>query len=105
MTNEEWKPGQFTRRSYVIRDDRLDGARRVEIIVRVDGQTMVQVQAREPGMIAFVSRPDEPGFEIDVVEAGSIRYTDVKLPPGKGAVLPWQREALFGPREKLEGDE
>lgn len=98
----EWKPGMFSRRGYSVRDDKLDSARRIEVIVRVDGQTMVQVQAREPGLIAFVSRPDEPGFDIEVVEASGSRFTDVKVPASKGVPLPWQRDALFGPAEPKE---
>jgi len=101
----DWKPNMFVRRGYTVRDDKLDKAKRVEIIVRVDGQTMAQVQAREPGLVAFVSRPDEPGFDIEIVEASGARFTDMKLPPAKGTPLSWQQDALFGPVEPKEGDE
>lgn len=86
---------QFNRRRYVVEGDSLDRAKRIELIVRVDGKTLVQVQAREPGLLAFVSKPSDQGFEIDIIEATGRRYTDQAVPEGPTEpVADWQYEAL-----------
>jgi hypothetical protein len=90
-----WTPDKFSRRRYVVEGDTLDKAKRIELIVKVDGKPVVQMQAREPGMLAFVSKPADQGFEIDVVEAVGKRYID-HMAPGDPpeAVADWQYEAL-----------
>lgn len=99
MTDDGWTREKFSRRRYVVEGDSLDRARRIEVIVKVDGKVLVQVQAREPGLIAFVSKPLEQGFELDMVEAGGRRYTDQAVPGGTGEpVDEWQYEALGLPR-------
>lgn len=90
-----WDHSKFNRRRYVVEGDSLDKAKRIELIVRVDGKILVQMQAREPGLLAFVSKPADQGFEIDVVEATGERYTDhasIGNPPEP--VEDWQFVAL-----------
>lgn len=96
MTEQnQWTAEQFNRRRYVVEGEDLDKARKIELMVRVDGKTLVHVQAREPGMLAFVSKPTEQGFDIDIVEANGMRFVDTAVPMQKGeAVAPWQFEAL-----------
>lgn len=90
----EWKPEQFNRRVYTIEGDDLDTARRIEVIVKVDGKTLVRVQAREPGILAVVSKPDEQGVNIEIVEPGGVRFTDVAVPETTAALQDWQLIAL-----------
>ena len=92
----EWSPEDFNRRSYLVESPALDKARRIEVRIIVDGKLLVQMMAREPGIMAFVSRPSEQGFNIEIVEATGIRYTDMRTPAGEmtPALADWQREAL-----------
>lgn len=90
----EWKREDFSRRRYTVTGSDLDKAKRIEVIVRVDGRNLVHMQAREPGMVAFVSRPAEQGFDIDVVEAAKGKYTDHALPSDVAGVADWQFDAL-----------
>lgn len=91
----EWTREKFNRRRYVVEGEDLEKARKIELKVIVDGKTLVHVQAREPGMLAFVSKPADQGFEVDIVEATGVRYTDVMLPSATGeAVSPWQFDAM-----------
>jgi hypothetical protein len=84
----------------VVEGEDLDKARKIELIVKVDGREIVHVQAREPGMLAFVSKPADQGFEVDMVEATGRRYFDSILPEKVDDTLaPWQLEALgFTPK-------
>lgn len=96
---EEKKPTQFTaehfrRRLYTVEGDDLDKAKKIQLVVLVDGKPLVQMEAREPGLLAFVSRPDRQGFDIEAVEVSGPRYTDVRLPEAVGQPLPWQLDAL-----------
>ncbi len=95
----EWTRDKFNRRRYVVEGDSLDKAKRIELIVKVDGKVLVHMQAREPGILAFISKPSEQGFELDVVQANGARYTDtasIGNPPEP--VAEWQYEALGMPR-------
>jgi len=86
---------EFRRRKYTVEGADLDTAKRIELIVRVNGIDTVRVQAREPGMLSFVSRPNEQGFDIDIVEVASGNYTDVMQPELSGEGLAqWQLDAL-----------
>ena len=95
MTDKEWTSDKFSRRRYTVEGADLDKARKIELIVKIDGKTIVHVQAREPGMVAFVSKPMDQGFEIDIVEAGGKRYFDAAVPDSSLEKLsPWQCAAL-----------
>jgi hypothetical protein len=96
VSDESYKPSDFNRRSYTVEDPALDSARKIEVIVKVDGKTYVHTEAREPGIIAFVSRPKDQGFAIEIVQRGGRRYTDVMAPADMrdDALKPWQVEAL-----------
>lgn len=91
-----WSPDDFTRRSYHVESPALDKARRIEVRVIVDGKLLVQTMAREPGIIGFVSKPDDEGFDIEIVEATGVKYTDIRTPTGEmtPAVADWQKLAL-----------
>lgn len=85
----------YNRRCYTVEGDVLEKARRIELIVKVDGKMLVQMEAREPGMLAFVSRPVDQGFDIEVVSATGRRYTDHAAPDGSPTkVSDWQAAAL-----------
>lgn len=92
---EDWKDVKFSRRKYTASGPALDDARRIELILKVDGKQFVQVQAREPGIVAFVSKPNDQGFDIEVVEASGVRYADRIVPGGEiGPPCDWQKQAL-----------
>lgn len=99
---DSYEPKDFNRRTYDVDDPALEKAKRIEVIVKVDGKTMVHAQAREPGIIAFVSRPQDPGFRIEVVQPGGRRFTDTMMPADMrdDEIKAWHVEALG-----LNGDE
>jgi len=100
----EWTKKDFSRRRYTVESDGLDkkGAR-LEIIVRLNGKQLAHIQAREPGMVAFVSKPTEAGFDLEILESafgpgeGKPRFTDYWVPT-KGShtepVADWQWDAI-----------
>lgn len=91
----EWTRSNFSRRKYTITDPRLDTAKHIEVIVRVDGQTLIQMACREPGMLAIVSRPEEPGIDVEIVEPRGARYLDQAVPGDtRDDVAEWQFGAL-----------
>lgn len=85
---------EYQRKHYRVEGDDLDKARRIEVVVIVDGKTLVHVQAREPGIVAFVSQPAEQGFDIEVVEVAGRRYGDAMVPSELEPVAAWQLAAL-----------
>lgn len=87
---------EYSRRRYRVEDPALDKARRIELVVLMDGRPIVHVQAREPGLLAFVSREGEQGFDVDIVEPVGRRYVDRMLPSEVEQVAEWQRRALEG---------
>lgn len=91
-----FKPSDFNRRTYTVEGPELEKARRIEIIIKIDGVEHVHLQAREPGIVAFVSRPQDQGFNIDIVQSGGRRYTDFMEPADmrNDVVLDWQILAL-----------
>jgi hypothetical protein len=93
---KQWARGDFNRRRYTVEGGGLEAAKKVELIVLVDGAKLCHVMAREPGILAFVSKPTEPGFDIEIIEASGVRYTDVRLLSGKSTedVEEWQWDAL-----------
>lgn len=89
------KVSQYNRRRYTVEGDALEKAKRITLIVEVDGKRYVHVEAREPGMVSFISRPDAPGFDIELIEATGRRYTDRAVPAGENdALAQWQIDAL-----------
>ena len=86
----------YKRRIYTLEGESLDNARRIELLVKVDGKKLVHVQAREPGILAFVSKPDDQGFEIHVVEVGGSSFQDVAGPGDDtlAEILDWQVSAM-----------
>jgi hypothetical protein len=92
----EWTRKDFTRRHYQVEGGSLDKARRVEVHVIVDGRPVVQVQAREPGILAFVSKPTTQGFDIEIIEHKLQQYTDVRTLSGDltEPLEEWQYKAL-----------
>jgi hypothetical protein len=88
-------PKRFARRRYVVEGDDLDKAKKIELIVKVDGKQLVHVQAREPGLVAFVSKPLEQGFEVDIVEVDKRHYFDRAVPEVSAeGVADWQFAAM-----------
>lgn len=97
---ENWEPGDFNRRWYHYGQDpkqrELDRARRVSFKVAVDGKTLIDMELREPGLVALISRPDDDGFEIQIVEPGGKRFHDVAaVVASETSILPWQQQLLF----------
>jgi hypothetical protein len=92
----EWARSYFQRRRYVVEGAGLDKARTIEWIVKVDGRTVANLVAREPGIVSIVSKPGEQGFEVDLVELRAFRYPD-QTPLSEDAaseVEEWQFKAL-----------
>lgn len=100
MADDDWNPKDFSRRGYDMQSEDFDKAR-IEVIVRVNGRQFLQVQMREPGMIALVSRPDDEGIQLEMVEARQNVHTDMRLPSGSMTppLAKWQTDALFGEKE------
>ena len=86
----------YRRRYYLVEGAVLDQAKKIELIVKVDGRTLVHLQAREPGMLAFVSKPDDQGIELHVGEVAEQAYRDITVPEisSEDGLLPWQVDAL-----------
>ena len=92
-----WSRENFSRRKYTVAGEDLDKAKRIELHVIIDGKRVVQMQAREPGLLAFVSKPDEQGFDIEVIEptGPKINFTDRAVPEESAEpVADWQFKAL-----------
>ena len=90
----EWNREDFSRRRYVIEGDTLDKAKLIEVIVLVDGKQLIRVQAREPGIVAMVSKPNDQGFEIDMIEPAKGRFVDRASPAEVDQVQAWHFAAL-----------
>jgi len=96
----EFQIDHFTRRRYTVEGGDLDKAKRIGIVIHVDGRKIVEMQAREPGIVAVVSKPKDQGFDIEIVECDrdqlGVRYTDYRFPNGAHTepVEPWQQLAL-----------
>lgn len=87
---------QFKRRSFQLEGSSLPPSGRIKLIIEVGDRRMVEVQAREPGMIGFFSRPDSEGFSIEIVEFSGASYGD-RIHPGDESDIPleqWQIDAL-----------
>ena len=85
--SKQWEGRDFTRRSYAIQGDDLDSAKTLRVVVQIDGKTIAQLQCREPGMIAVVSRPDDQGIDLELVQPGGVRFTDLQTPGGERTTL------------------
>lgn len=98
---DEWNEKDFSRRAYDMQSEDFEDAR-IEVIVRVNGRQFMQVQMREPGMIALVSRPDDEGIQLEMIEPRAGLFTDIRLPSGamSPGVTKWQQLALFGEKEE-----
>jgi hypothetical protein len=97
---EKWEPDHFSRRDYTISGDLLDNAKRIRVQVLVDGVKQIDFQLREPGMLCIVSRPDDEGISVELVEPAPQRATDMDDDEtGKRRTpRPWQIAALLEPR-------
>jgi len=89
----EWKSANFGRRRYTVEGEELDKARSIRVVVYMDGKALIDVNAREPGVVAMVSKPDDQGFDIEILEP-KVAYTDIRQPPAEAAPLDWQLEAI-----------
>jgi len=92
----QWTADNFSRRRYTVEGDDLDKAKRITVTIHVDGKKVVEMQAREPGIVAIVSRPAEQGFDLEIVEPGKGRFIDYQMMTGQKLepVAPWQLDAL-----------
>jgi hypothetical protein len=107
---DEWTPADFARRGYYIEDDRepdkkgelkpgqLEKARLMQVVFYIDGKKFAQMEVREPGMLAVVSKPNEEGIRLEVVQPGGVRFTDHMTPEETAAqtLLPWHKNAVLG---------
>lgn len=71
-----WTPDKFQQGEIYYEDPSLDNASRIVVEVKIPGRTLMRVQAREPGILAIVSRPDQQGISVVQVEVGGERYVD-----------------------------
>lgn len=102
----EWTRDDFNRRQYQVRqsdEKELDAARRIGLVLTIDGRKYLDIQLREPGIFAIVSRPNEKeGFDIEIVGRNTkpgmgYRHTDLRAPSGGSVVIKvadWMWEAL-----------
>lgn len=88
---------EWGRRSYTVKDEggRSIGLLGAKVTIEIGGKIHSKVELRVPGMIALLAHPERPGeFVIEMVEPGGKRWSDVRLPPESGDILPWQKQAL-----------
>jgi hypothetical protein len=90
----KWEADDFRRRHYTVEGPALDEARKVRLLVTVDGKTLVDVTGMEPGIIAFVSKPTDQGFDIDIVEAGELQGRILPVGEAMWPLAEWQKAAL-----------
>jgi hypothetical protein len=90
----KWTAQDFRRRHYTVEGPALDEARRVRLVLTVDGKTLVDVTGMEPGLVSFVSKPTEQGFEIDIVEGGALAGRVLPVGEAMWPVADWQKDAL-----------
>lgn len=95
----QWKLIDFIRKHYRIEqgpDKELDKARSIEAQILINGKLFARLQLREPGILALVSRPEDEGIDIEVVEARNYQFQDQRLPNKmvEHEVQPWQAQAL-----------
>lgn len=97
---ETWTADHFSRRDYTIEGDVLDKAKRIRVQVLVDGVKQIDFQLREPGILAIVSRPDEQGITVELVEPVAQRATDMddEEAAKRRMPRPWQIDALLSPK-------
>lgn len=94
-----WEPSDFSRRDYTISGPSLDRAKSIRVQVIVDGQKQIDFALQEPGMVCLVSRPDEQGITVELVEPVAQRVTDQDERPGqRRAPRDWQLAALLEPK-------
>lgn len=92
---EEWTAEMFRQGEHYFEDPTLDSAKRITVEVKAGGRQLAHVQAREPGILAIVSRPDEQGIAIVMVEAGGVRYVDTRNGVERTQPIePWAAELL-----------
>jgi hypothetical protein len=97
-----WSKDDFGRRGYYVADENEENqgpvqlARKVELIVMIDGKQFSRQELQGAGLIAVVAKPDEGGVWVESVHKGGIRYTDHMSPETveNQALRPWQIEAL-----------
>ena len=94
MPEAIWTRPDFSRRRYLVEGEQLDKAKLIEVIVMIDGKQFSRVQAREPGIVAVVSKPRDQGFEIDMVEPSRGRFVDRAAPTELEEVQAWHFAAL-----------
>lgn len=91
-----WTRDDFNRRQYKVvqsEDKELDKARRIGLKLTIDGRVFLDLQLREPGIFAIVSRPDdEEGFVVEIVGRNTkpgmgYRHSDLRAPNGGSIVL------------------
>ena len=90
----KWQAEDFERRHYTIEGSALDEARKVRLMVTVDGKTLVDVTGMEPGIVAFVSKPTDQGFDIELVSGGALAKRIVPAGEQMWPVSDWQKAAL-----------
>ena len=73
----KWTPAHFQQGEHYLEDPDLN-EQTVTVTVKVGGRTLIDMKAREPGILAIVSRPDEDGIRVYTVEAGAVRYVDTQ---------------------------
>lgn len=88
-------PGPQYRRAYYVEGEDLDSANKIEVKFRVDGEAVMHLEAREPGMMAITRNHIGASFTIEVVGA-KIRYPRDVMGPSLDTtpVLPWQVEGI-----------
>lgn len=95
---DSWGSEDFARRAYLIQGSDLDEAKSIRVKVEIDGKQHADMQIREPGLLAVVSRPDQQGIMLEVVQPGGVRYVDHRLPNGEPVTPPptdWQIQAIL----------
>jgi len=85
---------KYTRRQYRVEGPELD-KRRIMVTVEVGGTVLAKFQAREPGLMAIVSKPDDQGIMFELLDPGFV-FVDQSLPDGMQTLPPaaWQLAAL-----------
>lgn len=96
MSDTKWTDKHFRQRAITVSGPGLANAQSIEVILRVDGKTVAHLQAREPGMVAVVSRAVDEDIAVVVVQPMGVAYTDADMPGDGHPQAPerWVLEAL-----------
>jgi hypothetical protein len=81
---DEWTKTDFTKREYTIKQIETTKQKQPVTVKMIYGEgAPIELQLREPGIIAFIAPTDNDDLIIRIVEPGAGRYSDFGTPDGE----------------------